>query len=278
MSYYLWHALRDTYKQLGQLRIDTATSGSATTAGFTQLANTKNTDDANKGGVLMVLYDAGGAGASPEGKFGLISSYVDSTGLYTFTPTMTDAIAAGDRIGIAGPRYPYQLVIDEINRALQTIGPFESVPDISTTTADGQTEYTLPSGVVYVNRIEIQSNDDSNDYQWQDIGTSWRVEKTASGNLLVFDEEPLAGQLLKIWYKGAHVAVAEYNDEIAADVHPEYLVLQASVYLLNYQVSRTAAQDKAILQQFNDVKQELDRARLEHRPPLKKKTQFLRVS
>jgi hypothetical protein len=268
--------MRDVYKQLGQLRIDTATSGSATTAGFTQLVGTKNTDDAGKGGICMVLYDAGGAGASPEGKFGLISGYVDSTGTYTFA-TVTDAVAAGDRIGIAGPRYPYQLVIDEINRALQTIGPFESVPDISITTAEGQTEYTLPAAVTQINKIEISTSTDTNDYQWQDIGIGWTIQRTATVMLLVFDEQPTAGQLLKIWYKGAHPAVGAYNDVITPYVHPELLVLQAASYLLNYQVSRTAAQDKAILQQFNDVKAELDRARLEHRVPSSKKTQFLKV-
>jgi len=274
---YLWQAMRDVYKQLGQLRIDTATSGSATTAGFTQLINSKETDDAGKGGICMVLYDAGGAGASPEGKFGLITSYVDSTGLYTFTPTMTDLIAAGDRIGIAGPRYPYQLVIDEINRALQTIGPFESVPDISITTAEGQTEYTLPAAITQINKIEISTGSDTNDYQWQDIDTTWTIQRTATVMLLVFDGQPTAGQLLKIWYKGTHPAVGAYSDVITPYVHPELLVLQASTYLLNYQVSRTAAQDKAILQQFNDAKGELDRARLEHRVPSSKKTQFLKV-
>lgn len=276
MAYYLWNAMRDVYKQLGQLRVDSATGGTATTATFSQLINTKNVDDAGKGGVLIVLYDAGGAGASPEGKFGRITAYVDSTGTYTFTPTMTDAIASGDTIGIAGPRYPYLLVIDEINRALQTLGPFESVPDISITTASEKTEYALPAAVRVVNKVEIQTNDDTNDYQWKTI-EDWTVEKTATGTMLVFNSQPDTGQLLKVWYKGAHATIAEYNDEIAIDVHPELLTLQAAAYLLEYQVSRTAAQDKAILQMLNSAKQELDRARLEHRVPSSKQTQFLRI-
>jgi hypothetical protein len=58
--------LRDAYAELGQLQVATATGGNTTTVVDTKLAGMGQDDDW-KGGAVIVLQDAGGAGAAPEG-------------------------------------------------------------------------------------------------------------------------------------------------------------------------------------------------------------------
>jgi hypothetical protein len=137
-----------TYKvgrHLGILTEGVATGGSATT-----IVDNPYRAEANDYwlyGSAWIVYDAGGLGASPQGKFARISANVAST--FTITiGTVTDAIAVGDRYAVsrkfAGSTPWLDVIIQHVNDALAEIGSIPLVDITSITTAADQTEYSLP--------------------------------------------------------------------------------------------------------------------------------------
>jgi hypothetical protein len=77
----------------------TATSGSTTTCGHGAVAG--NVADYLVGGVLHVTDDGGGAGAAPEGEYGIITA--NTTTLITFTPALSAGIANTDTVTVSHP-------------------------------------------------------------------------------------------------------------------------------------------------------------------------------
>ena len=90
-----------TYKvarHLGVLTEGVATGGSATT--IVDNPYRSEADDYWLYGSAWIVYDAGGAGASPQGKYARISDSISTTWTITIG-TVTDAVAAGDRYALS---------------------------------------------------------------------------------------------------------------------------------------------------------------------------------
>src|SRR5688572_17715489 len=116
----LTHVLQQLFRRIGG-KVTLATSGSTTTAVDTKLADELadgNEDDLFNGGTLLVLEDAGGLSAAPEGEFSRITDYVAGSQTLTFSPAMTAAPASGDRIIIVPPDFPLYDMIEIVNDAL----------------------------------------------------------------------------------------------------------------------------------------------------------------
>lgn len=208
----------------------TATGGSTTT-----LIDTALLDLYPSGyfleGTVWVLHDAGGAGAAPQGEWGLVSQWNDQTTTVTFSNTLTAAIASGDYYKIAPASYTLHMLRDAINRTLDEIGMVEVFDGSSLTGADSQTEYTLPATDILVKRVLIQSDqNDANDNRWRELN-GWRVEKTASGSAdtLILASQPPTGYKIGIVYSKNHPQVYSASDTIDERVHIPQLVTRAAI-------------------------------------------------
>jgi hypothetical protein len=215
----LTHVLARFYQQVGG-KVTLATGGSTTTIIDTKLAadlEDGNIDDIFNGGVAIVVKDAGGAAAAPEGEFSRITDYVASTTTVTFSPAMTVAPASGDRVLIAPPDFPIYDVIEQINNALSMLGNIPR-PDTSIASADNQTEYTLPvalKGRQLLN-VEYQGiTTDANDNRWQSI-PNWRLVDAIPGTAgTIILPQLVSGRTVRLWYLGEHPRVEAYDDPIS---------------------------------------------------------------
>lgn len=227
----LTHVLQRFYRQLGG-KVTLATGGTTTTAIDTKLADELaegNTDDIFNGGTLIVLEDAGGAGAAPEGEFSRITDYNAATTTLTFSPALTTAPAANDRIIIATPDFPLYDMIEVTNDALKYLTRLPRY-DTSITTAANQTEYTLPlaaKGAKILN-IEIQGiTTDANDNRWLAV-PNWREGFAAAGSTgTLILPQYAAGYTLRIAYLAEHARVDAFSDYI--DEHLDRNLVHACV-------------------------------------------------
>jgi hypothetical protein len=131
-------------------------------------------------------------------------------------------------------------MIQRANEALREIGYVPTV-DTSITTADSQTEYTLPVACKRENllRVEIQSiTTDANDNQWVTI-VSPRVVAAGPGTTgLLIIPQYTTGYNVKLTYLGQHAAVSAYSDVISEYINPILAVKALEVQALNWLISR----------------------------------------
>ena len=267
----LTHVLQQFYRRVGG-KVTLATGGSASTAVDTKLAEElgdSNEDDLYNGGTLIVIEDAGGANAAPEGEFTRITDYVAFTQTLTLSPTIT-AIASGDRIVIAPSDFPLYDVIEQVNDALKMLGDIP-IPNTSITTAANQTEYTLPvalNGQQLLN-VEIQgTTTDADDNQWMPIA-NWRVVDAVpgtAGTLII--PQFTAGYTVRVWYLGKHPRVDAFDDNISEYLHPDLVHAAVMTQILQWKNDAERASGNAASDQLVALEQkawsQLDRARALH--------------
>ena len=223
MTYKLTNLFQDGVALLGNSAYfrGTATGGSATTLVDTSL--TEKSEEDLKNGTVVIVRDAGGVvDASPEGKLGAITAYTDSTWTMTFTPTMTELVAAGDEYMIVSPQFPLVDLRRIANLALQRVGTFKRW-DTSITTADSQTEYTLPVALKLTPqnlRVFVATDTDTNDYGWELVNGARIIPSAAgvAGTLVL--PQLTAGYTVGIEYETTHPIVYNYSDVVDDAIHP----------------------------------------------------------
>lgn len=115
-------ALRDILFEVGTVLGEAAEKGVATAGSTTavtcalKFGSTLRANNYYKGHWLVVLEDAGGVGAAPEGQEALVASDVASTGVLTLDRALTAAIASGDTVMTSAFMRPSEM-IRCINRA-----------------------------------------------------------------------------------------------------------------------------------------------------------------
>lgn len=255
-----------TYSRLGQLTVGTATGGSVTTIVDSKLGGADN--DWNNG-AAFVIYDAGGAGAAPEGEMKIISDYTATTGTVDVASAWSGStsVATGDTYGITTPEYPLQQVIRAVNEGLRTLGP---MPMVDTTTLDAasqQTEYAYalawkrnpPRSVWYQGRTG-----DANDNQWVKINRGpggWDLVPAAAGStgLLVLPQLA-SGRDIRIIYDGLHPTVSLYNDVVNELIDQDLAISVAVYQALLWSNSRDGSTDRGKVQALNNAGVERENA------------------
>ena len=229
----LTHVLQSLYRRLDG-KVMLVTGGSVTTIIDTKLAEDlgdSNVDDIYNGGTAIVISDAGGAYAAPEGEFSRVTDYVASTYTLTLSPALTTAIASGDKVLVAPNTFPLYDMIEVVNDALRYIGDIPRY-DISITTVAEQTEYTLPlalKGRKIIN-VELQgTTDDVDDNHWTQV-PSWKEGFAVAGSTgtLTLPQYP-AGYVIRLTYLAEHPRVSAYADYI--DEHMDRNLVNACVYV-----------------------------------------------
>ena len=263
MSYKLWNLIRDAYQELGQLQVAKATGGSTSTIVDTKLVHTGKDDDW-KDGAVIVLEDAAGASAAPEGEFSRVSAYVDSTGTLTIDP-LSVAVSSGDVYGLVSAYFPLKQMVELANLALKSLGDLALVDTSTLDTCLNQTEYA--AAVAWKRRrpirVDIQTKTgDADDHRWHTL-YDWEFVPSAAGTtgLIVFKQQPTASRDLRIWYEDAHPRVSDYDDVIHASIHPALAVAALVEKALVWQHTRLEGGNDFLLLRLNDAKHELERVK-----------------
>ena len=280
MAYTCGEAIRDILSELGQLTEGVATGG--TTAAVYDTALGGSDDDWN-GGTVVITHDAGGAGALPQGQFGIVTDYASTTAPYISVAagTFTTAPATGDIYGVSTSYFPLRQVIRALNRGLSACGDIPLTDIATLTTAAAQTEYTYALAWKRQPpfRVDIQGKlSDTDDYKWKEIHWWEYVPATAgSTGLLVLQQQPPTGYLLRIWYLDKHPEVEDYDDVIYEGFHPELVIWRAIYELLIWQRGRAGGTDPSISEMLNKTEQMLTKQEATHKPwyPKKKPKLFV---
>lgn len=241
MAELLTNIVQQLAVDLGQAEEFTATGGSATTTintGWNALDDPPE-EERFKGHYIIVKRDVGGAGASPEGKFALISAYNVDTQTLTHA-TVADAVASGDSIlFVSTSMFPFLDMITAVNRGLRDLGMFSFV-DRTLTTATQQTEYSLPANVIEITDVRIQTDTDSNDNQYVSIG-GWKLihpTTTLSTAPILYIPQQASGYTIEVHYNGWHPELTSYSDIVNKFIPKPLVVAAAKVALLEGYINR----------------------------------------
>lgn len=272
------HVLQELYRRLGG-KVTLATDGSTTTLRDTKLADElldSNEDDIYNGGTIIVVEDAGGSNAAPEGEFSRITDYVASSQTVSFSPALTTAIASGDRVMIVPPDFPVYDMLEVLNDALKDLSEIP-LYDTSITTTNNQTEYTLPLAVKggRVEMVEVQTYlNDSNDNRWSPV-PNWREGFANAGSTGTFILPQFAsGYTIRITYKKWHPRVDLYDDYISEYFHPKLVHSAFMAHVLQWRNDNdaiTGGADNNKLGLEQKAWSQYDRAKIEHRPEIPQK-------
>ena len=191
----------DVYGRMGLLHSGTATGGSTTTVVDSSLGG-KQDDWENA--VVMIDYDAGGAGAAPEGEYKNCTAYVATSGTMT-TAAFSAAVASGDLYSVASPSVPLSVLVSLVNRRLAAMG---DIPAVGTTLSfvTGQSVYTLPAAARggRLKQVWAAGSSDTDDPALYE-----REDWTPYGDTQIIFRGPIdSGQVLHLFYIGAHAAIA----------------------------------------------------------------------
>ena len=259
MTLTLSKVLQRAWREMGFAIDILATGGSATTIIDTNTQYTS--DDSLVGGTAIVTRDAGGAGASPEGRFARISDFVASTKTFTID-TVADAVAAGDGVLLATPRIKLPQMIQAVNDGLSNLGTI-SLVDTSITLVSDTYTYNLPVGLKIRNLIDLLVYDGTHYVSIKGLVRNFPSAPAATG-LLEFPYIPYA-DTLKIVYEGVHPYLSAYNDVISETIQEELAVAAAIDKALTWYVSKRG--DSALgtftIQRWNDAKQTLQSQKAE---------------
>lgn len=160
-----------------------------------------------------------------------VTDFATSTGTVTFA-AVVGAIAAGVRYAIARNSYPWDQIVSAIQRALDSTW----VTGIdSTLEGDGETlEFTLPTGVYDVKRVEFEDTAQANTGRRN--STHWR--ETSTGKLRFdYGYAPIDGYTIHVYYRDQHAELTDYSVVISNEINVEWLKWAAAQELLWWGVS-----------------------------------------
>ena len=228
-------------KQVTEVIEGTATAGSATT--LTDAATLRYPRGFFTRGALWIK------SGTHQGKTVIPTDFAD--GVLTFA-TLTTSIGTARYAVIPEEPYPYPQIVLAINSALDDSRAWVLKKD-DTLTGDGETlEFTLPSGVYDVAKIQ-QFDPAYPDTRF--LSNHW----TEQAGKLVFDRnhEPVDGWTIRIWYKGKHSELTTYSDTLDNSLSVEWLKWKAVENLLTWSMRRYQNKPEMQLDQF--LNQAMDR-------------------
>ena len=227
------HLLQRVYDKLEQTKGLVATANSSTSIVEDTLLSDDFQDDDLNGSTVFVQYDAAGAGAAPEGEFRNVTDFVSSTKQLTVSPVFSAAVATGDYVLLArGSVFSLNDVKRNCVNALRGLGDVVNV-DTSLTTAASQTEYTVPSGVLYSRIVDVQYQyniNDSNDNKYRSIPFKVIPDSSIGGaDATIEISQYYSGRTLRVLSVGPHTTLVDYDDPVSIDIHPALAVIACAV-------------------------------------------------
>lgn len=198
-----------------------ATGGTATTIVDTGLTTQSFTENKFKNWVAFITRTTDGL--SPQGKYGVATAYVKSTGTITI-PTVTATVESGDEYALCKPDIPLYTMIKLCNDALRMLGKI-SVWDTSLTTVASTVRYTMPLVAKGQRLRKLYLRDPSNTTIIY-AAPNYYVETAAGGTqpTLVFLAQPFANCKIIFNYLGYHPALTAYSSYVNETIHDQVAV------------------------------------------------------
>jgi hypothetical protein len=245
MSKTLFDLTFELAQLLGVVSEGVATGGSATT-----IADTVERTEANdfwNSGTAWITYDAGGAGAAPQGEYSFVSDFTNTGGIVTLRSTLTAAVAVGDRYAIAGQRYPLHLLIGKINEVLRTI-PIQKDDITTITIAADQTEYSLPADVWELKEVWIQTDYSDTNATLPTRLYDWSIKKSSTGsaNVLMLERQFDTSTPLLLKYLTNHQTLRVPADKLDDTIHSNLVTYNAAVRCLLWYKSKVGDSDTSV--------------------------------
>lgn len=278
MTKNLFHLTYELATELGILSEAFATGGSDSTIIDTVFRT--EADDYWNGGAAWIIYDAGGAGAGPQGFYGNITDFVNSTNTITFSQIVPSgqgitSVAVGDRYAVAHKVFPIHDLIMNVNRAIRDVGPIPVTNSTAIDTVAAQTEYTLPiEASPDLKEVYIQTKlSDADDNKWVQA-YNWEVQPTATGtaDTLVFDQQPIYPRDVLLKYLSPHAKLVDYDDNLSESIRWERVIYKAALHTLNHWRIKTQSDDKWMLETIRDYERRSAEAELKYPIKIPQKT------
>ncbi len=266
MAYLFANLVVDACTRIGCLRSSAATStGSTTTIVDSKMATGR--DDVWKNGLLVITYDAVGAGAAPEGDVRQVSAFASATGTFTVDAAWSGSAstATSDQFAFTTPEYGYYDILNIANQALKALGDVVNVDTTTLDTTAAQSEYAY--AVTWKRkppiRVSIQGKTgDTNDNQWVDVH-NWKYIPAAPGTagLIVFDRQYVASRDIRVMYYGAHAALSSGTSVISEYIAPELAIAVTVEKALEWNVTRSRGAEEFMVERLRDAKQQVLQAK-----------------
>lgn len=259
----LSNIIQASYNALGVSNISTATAGTTLTIVDSKLAS-QWTNNQWKNGYAIIVRDAGGASAAPEGEYRRISAYSNSTYTFTVDTAFSVTPAVGDTYMYVDDTYPLLSMIEFVNDGLRSLDMLDLTDLTTITMAEEKTEY---AGAVAWKRsipwkIERATTSDTNDYRWKEV-TDWDYNSAAAGStpLILFKQQyGVTYTTVKIHYKDLHPILDTFSDKLREEVHPELAKWATVVKALEWRFASGEADDDTFIQQMNNAQAKLAQA------------------
>jgi hypothetical protein len=201
----LFQAMLETARVVGGLKSGTASATGTTTT----LIDTNRYEQADyyNSGTLFLHAHTDSTLTTRTYFTKVITDYALSTGTFTFGTGFGTAIASAERYSVTNIHK--ESLIQAINSALTYMGDYTAIDETLDVT-DNATEYTLPSGVSNVKRIEAYTTA-SAPYGFTPIMT-WR--EFGGKIYLPYEMNHTKGNTLRVYYNKFHADVDTDEDTI----------------------------------------------------------------
>jgi hypothetical protein len=163
----------------------------------------------------------------------VVTNFVGSGGIFYFAEQAA-SIADGDKYAAATDKWPFSDLLQALNSALQQI-PILKENSALTTVVD-QVEYTLPTGVGDLVKVEI-ARDADQPRGWQ-VMKGWRE---IAGSLKFRDEDAprVADDTLRLTYRGFNAELTADADVVDTRINTNRLIWTAAKELWRRRFGRT---------------------------------------
>jgi len=226
-------------KRVAPVYYGTATGGSTTT-----LIDTLNSEQQGfyDNGVIWLL-----SGSNP-GEWVDILSF--GNGTFTFKSAVTPTIAAGDKYACITSDWERKDLRSAVNEACKSISKIYTSDSTLVVVADAE-EYTLPTGVSDVRRVEVAENTASpygyvvNAY-WQENNGTLRFHPD-------YIPDQAAGNKIRVWYAAMH---PDLDDTTSLYWSIDDMQWAAVLYLLQYKNIITGKDNEWVVDMTNKAEAE----------------------
>lgn len=230
-------------------------SGTATGGGATTLLDTARTevDDYLTNGTIWFL------SGNNAGKSALISDWDLATKTFTFV-TPGAACAAADRYAVIPRDYPRHQLRQAINQAMQEIGPLPT-RNVALATVANQLEYTLPTSVYNILRVEVQESTTTDsdfypNYHWEEMHTEGKIK---------FDPgyaPSETGMVIRLTYQTKqYTELTGDTSAISDHILVEQVVWPAAVHVLRWRAGQTHSDEPWITSRLNEALAQAEQAK-----------------
>lgn len=242
-AYVLFDLVYRVARELGVAFEGTATGGAAGQLTDNIFLKNRFGDDYFNAGTLLLLYDAGGLGASPQGEWARITDYAQNPGVI-FHENFLAPEGVGDRYAAIGAEFTLDTLIQNINMALNSIQiPYIDITTI--TTEEDKTEYTLPTDLLDQDiNVYIQRASTTDNYLWLQV-YDWYIAETAVGTAkeLIFRTQPPAPYIVKLEYWKQHPSLNVRTDKLAEAVNIDRVSVESALRCLMWKKAQKSQAD-----------------------------------